>query len=85
MRSPSGSQRGTRKHDSPPGAWASMRKMSDIGAEQNHLCPVRRHEPSPTASARVALARTSDPPCFSVMPMPAMAPAFSRAETLRGS
>ena len=42
LRSPSGSQRGTRKHDRPPGAWASMRNTSDIGAEQNHLCPVSR-------------------------------------------
>jgi hypothetical protein len=40
LRSPSGSHRGTRKHDSPPGAWASMRNASDIGAEQNHLWPV---------------------------------------------
>ena len=40
LRVPSGSHRGTRKHDSPCGAWASIRNASDIGAEQNHLCPV---------------------------------------------
>jgi hypothetical protein len=32
--------RGSKKHDSPLGAWASTRKMSHIGAEVNHLCPV---------------------------------------------
>ena len=41
LRAPSGSIRGNRKHDSPPGACASTRKMSHIGAEVNHLCPVR--------------------------------------------
>ncbi len=85
LRSPSGSHRGTRKHDSPWGAWASMRKTSHMGAEQNHLCPVSSHDPSPAGSARVVLARTSEPPCFSVMPMPASTPGFSRAATLRGS
>ena len=39
LRVPSGSTRGTRKHDSPPGAWARVRKKSDIGAEVNHLWP----------------------------------------------
>ncbi|CPU66681.1 Uncharacterised protein [Mycobacteroides abscessus] len=47
LRVPSSSTRGTRKHDgapSPgaPGTWASTRNASDIGAEQNHLCPVSR-------------------------------------------
>ncbi len=44
-----------------------------MGAEQNHLCPVSRWAPSPapgTGSARVVFARTSEPPCFSVMAMP---------------
>ena len=41
LRVPSGSTRGSRKQDSPPGAWASTRKMSHIGAEVNHLWPVR--------------------------------------------
>ena len=41
LRVPSGSTRGRKKHDSPPGAWASTRKTSHIGAEVNHLCPVR--------------------------------------------
>ena len=42
LRPPSGSTRGTRKHDSPPGAWASARNRSLIGAEVNHLWPVSR-------------------------------------------
>ena len=42
FRVPSGFHRGTRKQLIPPGAWASIRKASDIGAEQNHLCPVSR-------------------------------------------
>ncbi len=42
LRVPSGSTRGRKKQDSPPGAWASTRKTSHIGAEVNHLCPVRR-------------------------------------------
>ena len=37
LRVPSGSTRGSRKQDSPPGACASTRKMSHIGAEVNHL------------------------------------------------
>ncbi len=46
LRVPSGSIRGSRKQVSPPppaepsGTRASTRKPSDIGAEQNHLCPV---------------------------------------------
>jgi hypothetical protein len=42
LRVPSGSQRGARKQLIPPGAWASTRKASDMGAEQNHLWPVSR-------------------------------------------
>jgi len=37
LRVPSSRSRGIRKHDSPPGACASTRNASDIGAEQNHL------------------------------------------------
>ena len=33
--------------------------------------------PLMTGSARVELARTSEPPCFSVMPMPQVTPALS--------
>ncbi len=75
FRVPSGSTRGTRKHVSPPGAWASVRNTSDIGAEVNHLCPVSTY-PSATGRATVVFARTSDPPCFSVMDMPAIRPRF---------
>ena len=35
--------------------------------------------------ATVVLARTSEPPCFSVIPMPASAPGFSVAGRSRGS
>ena len=42
LRDPSGRHRGMRKQLSPPGAWASTKKASDIGAEQNHLWPVSR-------------------------------------------
>ena len=42
LRLPSGKIRGRGSSDSPPGAWASTRKMSHIGAEVNHLCPVSR-------------------------------------------
>ena len=75
FREPDGSTRGTRKQVSPaPATWASTRNRSDIGAEQNHLCPVSRHVPSPASTATVRLARTSEPPCFSVIPIPASRP-----------
>ncbi len=38
-----------------------------------------------TATARVLLARTSEPPCFSVIAMPQSAPSFSLAGRIRGS
>ena len=86
LRVPSGRTRGTRKQLSPAGpgpsadagVWARTRKASLIGAEQNHLCPVSSHRPSARAgSAVVVLARTSLPPCFSVMAMPHSAPALA--------
>ncbi len=78
FRVPSGRTRGTRKQVTPPGAWASTRNTSFIGAEVNHLCPKSSYSPSTdVATADVTLARTSEPPCFSVMPMPASAPALS--------
>ena len=40
LRLPSGSTRGRKKQLKPPGACASTRKKSHIGAEVNHLCPV---------------------------------------------
>src|ERR1700753_294223 len=43
LREPSGSTRGTRKHDSPSGAWASTRNTSHMGALVNHLCPRSRY------------------------------------------
>ena len=52
--------------------------MSHGGYEQNHLWPVSSYQPSPTGSAWVTLARTSEPPCFSVIAMPHSAPPRSR-------
>ena len=49
----------------------------------NHLWPVMRYSPpgppSPAGSAVVVLARTSVPPCFSVMPMPMVTPRLAAA------
>ena len=42
LRVPSGRMRGTRKQETPSSVWARTRKTSHIGAEQNHLWPVRR-------------------------------------------
>ena len=78
LRVPSGRQRGSRKHDRPRSVCASTRKASHIGAEQNHLWPVSSYSPPgpprPSARARVVFARTSEPPCFSVIAMPTSAP-----------
>ncbi len=80
MRVPSGRTRGTRKQVRPSGAWASTRNASDMGAEQNHLCPVSVYAPaSASGRASVVFARTSLPPCFSVMAMPKSAPDFRAA------
>ena len=84
FRAPSGVQRGKRKQERPRGACARTRNASLIGAEQNHLCPVRRHA-LPSCAARVVLARTSEPPCFSVIAMPISAPDFPAAGNGRGS
>ena len=74
LRNPSGLHRGIQKQLEPPGAAAEgVRKPSDMGAEQNHLWPVIRNSRPPLpigagfARATVELARTSEPPCFSVM------------------
>ena len=52
-----------------------------MGAEQNHLWPTSRYAPpgppAPSGKARVLFARTSEPPCFSVMAMPTVTPRFS--------
>ena len=66
-----------------PAICASIRKASHIGADMNHLWPVSRYSPSPAGSADVVLARTSVPPCFSVMPMPMVTPAFAHRRALR--
>mmetsp|Transcript_48672 Transcript_48672/g.155520 ORF Transcript_48672/g.155520 Transcript_48672/m.155520 type:complete len:237 (-) Transcript_48672:96-806(-) len=80
LREPSGSQRGTTKQETPSFVCASVTKASLMGAEVNHLCPVsQKASPGPswpgcTGSARVVLLRTSEPPCFSVIDMPTVAP-----------
>jgi len=57
-----------------------------MGAEQNHLCPVMAYQSgSPVGAARAVLARTSDPPCFSVIAMPIVTPALSLAGRTAGS
>ena len=62
-----------------------------MGAEQNHLWPVIRNSRPPLpigagfARATVELARTSEPPCFSVMAMPALMPVFSSIGRLEPS
>ena len=84
LRLPSGSERGTKKHVTPSGRRASVKKASLIGAEQNHLWPFRR-KPCAPRSAIVWMARKSEPPCFSVIAMPIVAPAFSRTGIGRGS
>ena len=71
----------------PPSAWARTRKASHIGAEQNHLWPVSSYSaPGPppfSGRAVVVLARTSEPPCFSVIAIPQSAPVLSAAGTRR--
>jgi hypothetical protein len=89
---PSGSHRGTRKQEgvaSSPPIFASVRKASLIGAEQNHLWPVSRYSPPgpppSTGTAVDRLARTSEPPCFSVIAIPNSAPRLPEAWTNPGS
>ena len=48
------------------------------------MWPVSSYQPSPTGSARVTLARTSEPPCFSVIAIPHSAPSSSRGSHSRG-
>ena len=89
LREPSGRIRGIAKQEIPSGAWARTKKRSLIGAEQNHLCPVISYSaPGPppfTGTATVVLARTSEPPCLSVIAMPQIAEPFSAAGTEAGS
>ena len=89
LRSPSGRNRGIRKHEMPPSACASTRNASHIGADMNHLWPVTSYSaPGPppfSGRAVVVFARTSEPPCFSVIPIPHSAPFLSIAGTRRSS
>jgi len=89
LRVPSGRTRGRKKQLRPAGARASTRNASLIGADRNHLWPViRKRGPqwsSPSGTASLVLARTSEPPCFSVMPMPMVKALFSRQGLSAGS
>ncbi len=73
---PSGFQRGRKKQVRPSGPRAVARNTSAIVPDTNHLWPVSKYAPSPSGTATVLLARTSDPPCFSVRAMPAVIPRF---------
>ena len=41
------------------------------------MWPTRRYSPSPTGVAVVVFARTSEPPCFSVIAIPQKAPSIA--------
>ena len=60
-----------------------------MGAEKNHLWPtsVKRWPQAsvPSGVACVVLARRSEPPCFSVMPMPMVRPRFLENSFSSGS
>ena len=74
--------------DALAAACARTRNRSHIGAEQNHLWPVSSYSPSAAARsgrATVVFARTSEPPCFSVIAMPHSALAFAPARRRTGS
>mmetsp|Transcript_12059 Transcript_12059/g.26846 ORF Transcript_12059/g.26846 Transcript_12059/m.26846 type:complete len:209 (-) Transcript_12059:68-694(-) len=95
LRVPSGFHRGTRKQESASlpdtgsAVCARVRNASHMGADVNHLCPVREYAgpppqplgPSFRGVEVVVLARTSEPPCFSVMDMPMVMPSFSSMGT----
>jgi hypothetical protein len=89
LRSPSGVQRGIRKQEMPESVWARTRKASHIGAEQNHLWPTSSYSapgPPPLSGvAVVVLARTSEPPCFSVIAIPQSEPRLRSAGIDRSS
>src|SRR6478735_1794938 len=86
LRIPSGRTRGRAKHDRPSAVWASTRNRSHIGALQNHLWPVSSYSPAPAIGvAAVVFARTSEPPCFSVIAIPQSALGFSLRGLSSGS
>ena len=68
-----GCGRSATKQVMPAGACASVKKTANTGWVQNHLWPVSSYQPSPAGTACVVLARRSEPPCFSVITMPACA------------
>ena len=87
---PSGRQRGRRKQVRPPGGLrqdqegiAHRRGHEELVADE--LVGALPVPPPPIGKARVVLARTSDPPCFSVIAMPMVSAGLLAAGTLRGS
>ena len=73
-------QRGSRKHDEP--ARAALRQHQvRIALRRREEPLVAGDAPALAVAARApracVFARTSEPPCFSVMPMPSSAPRFS--------
>ena len=83
LRVPSSSTRGTRKQVRPASVLGEHEEDVAHRRRAEPLVPgepvgvARRSGPPGSATARVVLARTSEPPCFSVMPMPAISPALS--------
>ena len=79
-------------HRSAPPQSECHMVTSHIGALVNHLCP-RRANGAPgcctaagsSGTARVLFARTSLPPCFSVMDMPSVSPFFADMGASEGS
>ena len=79
----------------PPGQGEAGQTARRLGQNQEQVAHGRRAEPLvpgqpvaaavPPATATVVLARTSLPPCFSVMAMPARAPALAGAGRDDGS
>ena len=89
LRLPSASERNRKKQVTPFSVLASVKNRLLIGAEQNHLWPVSWYSgpdsPSPAGTATVAVARKSEPPCFSVIAMPTVMALLSLKWIDRGS
>ena len=87
LRRPSGSTRGIKKQEGAAGSprpFARARGRCRTSAPSRTTCgrSISYSAPAPppfSARATVVLARTSEPPCFSVIAMPAIAEPFSAA------
>ena len=83
--SPSGSQRGTKKQTSPRSVCASVRNASHIGAEQNHLWPVRLPVVARAASRASCWRARRSRPASRSSPCRRARPAFRSPARARGS